>query len=203
MKPRRPTSGSKLRSAAWIAVLLWSVRAAAAAPEAPRPPQGRSYGWQLAIADLAAAGLVVGGIASSSSSFARTALPVAGSAVFLGVGPVIHLAHHNGPGARHSFLMRLLLPLSGAALGAAAGTIPSTHYDTLSGHETCDRQCTLQNYAAVGAGAGAALAMALDWFSARPPPPKVMADAEEAAPAWEPVVAVGPRSAMMGLALVF
>ncbi|HUH01382.1 MAG TPA: hypothetical protein VML75_05260 [Kofleriaceae bacterium] len=66
------------------------------------------YGWQILLADLAA---IAAGAATDEGEITL--------AVYLGGGPVIHLAHGNVGSAMGSLALRAGLPLAGALLGIA------------------------------------------------------------------------------------
>src|SRR5438552_8266040 len=78
---------------------------------APAPPRVW-YGWQPLIADAAAAGLFVGGLATERYEVAD--LGLAGFAL---ASPIIHGAHRHGVKAVGALALRVALPITGALVG--------------------------------------------------------------------------------------
>jgi hypothetical protein len=94
--------------------------APAAKPKGPPRTEKEWYGWQVAIADVAALGLFVGGVASKTTSVADV-----GYATFLVAPPVVHFTHGNVGVGFGSFGLRLVVPPLFAGIGALVGVFVS------------------------------------------------------------------------------
>ncbi len=160
-------------------------------------PKGDWYGWQIMLADLGAiTTLSVGGVLTgNSSSFAF--IPITGGAAFYAGGPLVHVAHRNGQAATKSLLLRLLVPIGGAALGVGAGAL----FD--SRHQDCSEGCAKIFLGIAGFGAGMLGAMGTDWVTAREPMPALRIASDAAAPSWAPTLAVTRQGAGVGMMFRF
>ena len=160
---------------------------------------GGWYGWQILLADLGAiTTLSVGGALSShSSSFA--AFSVAGGVVFYAGGPLVHVAHHSGPAAVRSVLLRLLVPIGGAALGLGVGAL------IYSGQprSDCSEGCAKSVLGIMGFGAGMLGAMATDWIIAREPIGALPGSSEATASSWTPTLVLTREGAGAGIVVRF
>lgn len=161
-------------------------------------PKGDWYGWQIMLADLGAISTVyVGGaLAVDSSSFVF--IPITGGLAFYAGGPLVHVAHGNGQSATKSFLLRLLVPIGGAALGVAAGALIDARH-----HSDCSEGCARVDLGVGGFGAGMLGAMATDWITAREPMPALRIAPEATAPSWAPTLAVTHQGAGVGMMFRF
>jgi hypothetical protein len=156
-----------------IYALFHATPAGAQGTQSTDPPEGtvRSpivwYGWQILVVDASALGLTF--LSTRASGAAGTASGVLGVGAYLAGGSIIHAVHRR-PGAivAGSVALRLVLPLLGAFVGAAAahsavsecesGRASSGDGQSLTG--LCG--LTTFGYAAAGAGIGALAASILD-----------------------------------------
>ena len=106
-------------------LLVAAVVAPARADEAPAPitplvtteadPFARWYGWQTLLADAAGIGASIG----CAQMLANTDGELACVTPFLLASPAVHMAHGNPGRSAISFAVNLVLPVGGAAIGAA------------------------------------------------------------------------------------
>jgi hypothetical protein len=174
-EPQRRQSESQRPARAQVA----SSEQATAQIEKPKTRR-RYYGWQLLITDGAAIGLV------SARQYA------AGVAMFAVGSPIVHMAHGNVPQFFGSVAARVVLPVGGAAAGAAL--------------ETCtpgEWFCGLQG-AALGGLVGLLAAEAIDhaWLAHDEVPVDDPAPTGVRA-AYTPTVAVNAHGAAVGLSGTF
>jgi len=131
-------------------------RDAALAPRAPVIVRERWYGWQVLPIDVAAIALIASG---ASKGFDDRGLHAAllGFGMFELGGPIVHIAHDNWAAAGGSLMLRLTLPVLGAAIASDAACRPS------------DAFCGARAGAWLGAGAAIAIdAAALGREQVRP-----------------------------------
>ena len=137
--------------------------AAAQEPEQPvarRAPRARRrYHGTVIVADLA---VLASAIAGGNQTGRAEDLFAASLIAYVVTGPVVHLAHGNRRGAGTSLARRLLCPVGGAIVGGAllsayAGEPP----------DGCGYGCLFGGI--LGAGAGTALAIGVDWAWASVP----------------------------------
>ncbi len=160
--------------------------------EAPATPSaGTWYGWQIFLADAASATAFYLSVQGDSAAGATLA-----GAGYLAGGPVIRLAHGDGPGAGASLVRRLLFPPAAGLVFGLVGAATSSG----KGSEFCGEGCAVGILALVGAGAGAAAAMVYDWVTAREAPPP---EPSATSPSLAPVVVATRRVTAVGLALRF
>jgi hypothetical protein len=76
----------------------------------------RSYGGEIVLVDVAAGGLLLGGVLGRSPPVALT-----GGAAYLAAGPTVHAFHGESDNAFASLGLRLLDTAGAAAVGVAVG----------------------------------------------------------------------------------
>jgi hypothetical protein len=96
------------------------------ARRAHQEPERRWYGWQIILTDGAALASLAA--FSDGNGWADLAL-----ALYLGGGPVVHLAHQNPAQAGGSLGLRVLAPLGGALMGFLLSTIENPNCDCSQG----------------------------------------------------------------------
>ena len=126
---------------------------ARAQPVADQTPPGRWYGWQLVLADAAAAALVFVPVPVDAGPVARG---VGMTALFMN-GGIVHMANRNPRSASIS-LLRLPLLLIGRLAAAGVAELACSDVD-------CLHVAPL-----IGSAVGIAPVMLHDWITARPPP---------------------------------
>jgi hypothetical protein len=163
--------------------------------------KGAWYGWQIMLADLGVIAMLAGGGVATGSSSSFAFIPIIGGVTFYADGPLIHLGHGNSAGVRRSLLLRGLVPLGVAALGAGVGAVLAAGQRSHS--EECNVGCAAGITATIGFGAGMLGAMIADWATAREPvfPAQVAQQATE--PLWTPMVMLTPRGGGAGVVVRF
>jgi hypothetical protein len=161
-----PRFAKMIRCPALVAALSLAATSAARAQDPPAGP----YTGSVFLADAAAVGaLGLAGIVATNKPHGTystyvfftdlsVALVAAGSAGYLFGGPAVHWWHERQSRAAGSFGLRLGIPIAAAVLGAGIG---ASAY-----HESPGCGCQVIGAisgAVVGAGAGALIAMVLDW----------------------------------------
>lgn len=138
-------------------------------------PERESYGWQIAIADVAGTVLLLESGHSRGSANA-------GLAVYALGGPIVHLAHDQGGRALASVALRVGLPLASAWLW---------------GHcSSRDDDCDNAGAVAIGVILGVVSAMVIDATALSHP-------VKTTRPAWAPQVTATPRRVSLGVLAQF
>jgi hypothetical protein len=104
----------KLAALLVVPALICALAGASFGEEGAPSPERKWYGWQTLAADAASVGVLVAGSATEI-----VPLAFVGFGGYLAGPPLIHRAHKHSGRATASLLLRIGLPLAGAAVGAA------------------------------------------------------------------------------------
>jgi hypothetical protein len=138
-------------------------------------PERESYGWQIAIADVAATVLLLESDHSRGSANA-------GLAVYALGGPIVHLAHDQGGRALASVALRVGLPLASAWLWG--------------GHcSSSDDDCDSEGAVAIGVILGVVTAMVIDATALSHP----VKATKPAGATWAPQLTATPQRVALGV----
>jgi hypothetical protein len=177
--------------------------ATVATPPEPEPAQksvaqtstpGPWYGWQTLGVDAVVCAATVATLSATSGRYAGGTLAVS-SLIWAGAGPTIHALHHNETSAYLSLTLRVLLPLTGGAIGYAVADAKAFEEPFYG-----------ETYMLLGAGAGVIAASVVDAAvlahgPRRPagPPPSASAQALRRRVQYAPTIRADARKLELGV----